>query len=311
MNSIIISPYTKGVSGTAERVCTADSVSIRFDMNHPAYADGDMFRLYAMSTSHAAEQPYLIGYYEAKGRSGTVSGEFTAKAVSDKSFNICDADTYLVTKYDGDSEEPVAAAFFGLEWNAARFLTADTRGETGTEHKAAQSREKHEKPGNHERCGSLENSGVQDDMAVANAKKILGGMKNGKKISRAKINEYVSGIKKNLAAYEIIGSDTELESDGYEWHRVTGGSGITNLSSVRHILSGRYAAAAVGKAGYYIAGVRKDDPCHIAIGIPECRHVCPMPQLRDCCVFSGGYHIAGVYLAEDGQYFEKYLQNES
>lgn len=307
MNSIIISPYTKGVSGTAERVCTADSVSVRFDMNHPAYADGDMFRLYAMSTSHAAETPYLIGYYEAKGHSGTVSGEFTAESVADKSFNIGDADTYLVTRYDGEIEEPVAAAFFGLEWNAARFLTAAPTEDGGKAHKPVENREKNER---NEKTAQKK-SAVNDDIAVANAKKVLGGMKNGRKISRAKINEYVSGIKKNLAAYEIIGGDTELESDGYEWHRVTGGSGITNLSAVRHILSGRYAAAAVGKAGYYIAGVKKDDPCHIAIGIPECRHVCPMPQLRDCCVFSGGYHIAGVYLAEDGQYFEKYLQNES
>ncbi len=310
MNSIIISPYAKGVSGTAERVCTADSVSIRFDMNHPAYADGDMLRLYAMSTSHAAEKPYLIGYYEAKGHSGTVSGEFTAESVADRSFNIGDADTYLVTRYDGENEEPVAAAFFGLEWNAARFLSAAPIDETGAVQRNVKKHENSEKRLKRENTLKKENNAPHDDIAVANAKKVLGGMKSGKKISRARINEYISGIKKNLDSYEVIGGDTELESDGFEWHRITGSSGITNLSAVRHILSGRYAAAAVGKAGYYIAGVKKDDPCHIAIGIPECRHVCPMPQLRDCCVFSGGYHIAGVYLAEDGQYFEKYLQNE-
>lgn len=294
MNSIIISPYTKGVSGTAERTSTESSTSIRFDINHPQYETGDMLRLYVMSTSHAAHSPYLIGYYEAKGSADTLSGNFTDDNLKDKTFSRSDADTYLITHYDGKNEEPVAAAFFGLEWNAARFLTATA--DDGEDKQNADGRI-HSEHGN-SNC----------DAAIANAKKVLGGLKNGKKISKAKIDEYISGVKKTLSAYEPL--EGELAADGYEWHKITGKSRITNLSAVSHILSGKYAMSAVNRAGYYIAGIKNDDPCHIAIGIPECRHVCPMPQLRDCCVFSGGYHIAGVYLADDGQYFEKYLQNE-
>lgn len=277
--TVILSPYKREFSGTAELIGN----SLRVTVNHPNNLPGTRLKLYALSTSRAATYPCMVGIYEIQGISTDISETISSDALSAAGYRIEDIDTYLITTESGSSEEAAAAAFFGLEWNAARFLTRP--------------------------LGPLKpkEEPIDSDNTLSNAENILSSLKGGKKVSLEKIDKYINDFKKNIQQFEKC---DDVNSSIFEWYKITSPSPVSSLSAVRHILSGKFAASGISSAGYYIAGIKKTDNRHIAIGIPGCRHICPMPQLTDCCSFEGGYHIAGIYLAEDGQYFEKYLQND-
>ena len=95
----------------------------------------------------------------------------------------------------------------------------------------------------------------------------------------------------------------------YRWHRVDKDSPRGNLSSVSHIINGVKARSALRIYGHYILGICTKDIHHIAVGIPSDVHQDPTPQVADCSRFCDGYRITGIFLAKDGQYFEKCLQN--
>lgn len=282
--TIILSPYKNNFSGTAELIPVENSIKVRLTLNHPGPASEGDFRVYALSTSRAAAEPCVLGVFSQSGTSDEFMAELTAERASEAGYRIADIDTCLVTVTDGGREEAVAAAFFGLEWNAARFLNRKSP-----------------------KVEPAEAGDVTADTTVGNARRLLEDLKSTATVSDKKIEKYIDAFRKEISRFEKC---NDLESDGFEWYKITLGNTVTNLSSVRHVLSGGFASAALNAAGYYIAGIRRGDARHIAIGIPGCRHVCPMPQLSDCCSYSCGYHIAGIYLGGDGQYFEKYLQNE-
>ena len=277
--TIILSPYKKDISGTAELMGN----SIKLTINHPAYPTEAFFNLYALSTSKAASAPYMLGRYCADGTSIQINEKISAEALKMSGYNIENIDTYLITISSSSCEEPAAAAFFGLEWNAARFLTSPINV--------------------HEKNEELPTA----DTTIENAKKLLSSLKSGKRISEEKINKYIADFTKNIQSYNEC---TDIDDTEFVWYKITSQKPISTLSSVRHILSSKSALCGITASGHYIAGIKKTNNRHIAIGIPGCRHICPMPQLSDCCSYSGGYHIAGIYLGEDGQYFEKYLQND-
>lgn len=276
--TVILSPYKKEFSGTA---VFSDRL-IRLTVNHPVLPEGSVLKLYSLSTSRAAAYPRQAGCYEPTGVCTEIASELPDNAAEKNSPRPEQNDTYLITVVTGHREEAAAAAFFGLEWNAARFLTG----------RLPESEEPTEEP---------------KDNTLENAQNILDSMKKGNRISLEKINGFTEEFKRNIQRFEKC---SELAGDGFEWYRITAGSTVSRLSAVKHVLSAKAAERGLREAGYYIAGIKKEDCRHIAIGIPGCRHVCPMPQLSDCCSFESGYHITGIYLGDDGQYFEKYLQKD-
>ena len=141
-------------------------------------------------------------------------------------------------------------------------------------------------------------------MPLSRAKEILQSRKAPTKNDESNI--YAAEFKKNAQKHSKVNIDGE---NNYDWYKIMQNTVISSLSGVRHALSNKYAAMAINDSGHYLAGICKNDYRHIAIAIPSCRNICPMPQLSDCCNYIDGYHIAGIYLGEDGQYFEKHLQN--
>lgn len=277
--TVILSPYKREFSGTAELMGN----TLRLTVNHPNNQTGNSLKLYALSTSRAAAYPYIVGIYQTQGTSTDICETISAEDVSACGYRLEDIDTYLLTLNSEGEEEAVAAAFFGLEWNAARFLT-----------RPFNSAQPKEEP-------------IDADNTLKKAENLLQNIKRGKKVSAEKIDGYINDFKKNIQKFEKC---EDVDSAVFEWYKITSAAPISALSAVHHILCGKFAKSGIQSAGYYIAGIKRTDNRHIAIGIPGCRHICPMPQLSDCCSFEGGYHIAGIYLAEDGQYFEKYLQND-
>ncbi len=277
--TVILSPYDKYISGTMERVFSKDRLMLNCVINHPLYESGQILRLYALSTSHAGEKPYLVGYYESTGKSTRIESLVDFSDVFEKSVRY--SDTYLVTKYDGKNDEPLAAAFYGLEWNVPRVLKSPPR-----VFKA-----------------SVESEEISDDLTICNAKKTLQSLKDKKSVDKSKVEKYISDFLKSIDAYK---SFELIDNNDFYWKKITGPVCALGLSSLRHILSNRLAVSAIEKAGFYVIGIKKDDPCHIAVAISCEDGFCPMPDLSDCCFFDGRFHIVGVHLADDGQYFEKH-----
>lgn len=272
--TVILSPYKKEFSGTA----TLSDDKVRFTVNHPPYTQNYRLKLYAMSTMRASVVPDTLVSKEMSGRCTELEAD---NSIAAKALGGCRADTYLITVCCGIAEEAVLAAFFGLEWNAARFLDGKQTEVSEPEYDTK-------------------------DCTLDNAQSILDSMKKGNKADREVINGYINEYRHNIQSLE----KHNLKSDSFNWYRVSAGRSVSSLSAVRHVLSGAQAKAAVAGAGYYIAGICNNDSRHIAIGIPGCHHICPLPQLTDCCVFEDGFHITGIFLGDDGQYFEKYLQNQ-
>lgn len=281
--TVILSPYDKYVSGTMERVFSGDSMVLNCVINHPLYENGQILRLYALSTSYAGEPPFLVGYYESTGKSTKIESLVDFSAVVEKTVRY--SDTYLVTRYDGKSDEPLAAAFYGLEWNVPRVLKSPPR------------------------ClkASVKKEEIVEDMTICNAQKTLQSLKRKTLEDKSIVEKYISDFLKSIDAYNTF---ELIDNNAFIWKKITGPVCAKGLSSIKHILSNHLAVSAIEKAGFYVIGTKKDDFRHIAVAIPCDKGFCPMPDLSDCCFFDNGFHIVGVHLADDGQYFEKHLQND-
>lgn len=276
--TVIMSPYKNGFSGMAE----FKEGFLSITLNHPELMNGEIFRVYLLSTSRAMAVPYFAGDFECGMHSSEITLSVCAEELVRYGYSLDNTDTCVITAYDGKNEEAVSAAFFGLEWNAARFLS---------------------------KKGRDTNENIAEtfyDSTLSDAQKLIDDMKKGKETDDGTLKKIISSYVLNLKKHHLF---KEMSDGDFEWYKIPANCSVTDLSAVGHILSGRYAESALKEAGYYIAGVCRTDNSHIAVGIPSCRRICPMPQLSDCCGFTDGFHIVGIFLSKEGQYFEKYLKN--
>lgn len=281
--TVIISPYVKGVSGTLEQEMTGENIKIHITLNHPAHSSDSILRLYALSTTHAARKPYLAEMFD--GDSQELFACIRGEDIAAVGYVPEDIDTYLITQYTAGTEIPLAGIFLGLEWCAARFL----------QQKEAQMKTK-------KICADDE----PKPATPLNRAKALLSERSGEIVS----DEWIDAVAGELEAE--LGNYSSITLDGdrlYRWYKVDKDIPIGNLSSVTHIVNCGRTRSALRTYGYYIIGLLNRDNRHIAVGIPSDRHNCPTPQVSDCCEFLDGYHITGIFLGNDGQYFEKYLQN--
>ena len=176
--TIILSPYKNDFSGMAELVPEDNSVRVRITLNHPGLSAGESFRLYGLSTSRAAAEPYMLGEFSPSGTSEDIRAEFSAKTAADAGYRASDIDTCLVTVTDGSKEDAVVAAFFGLEWNAARFLNRKSI-----------------------KVHSDEEDVVTADMTVGDARRLLENLKSTTTVSDKKIEKYIDDFRKELSRF--------------------------------------------------------------------------------------------------------------
>jgi len=121
LKTVILSPYCKYASGTMEQTSDAHSIKLRLNLDCRDCNEDDIIRLYALSTAHAAMQPYLVQSFEGNFLSPLESVIYESDIFS-LGYKLWEIDTYVITKFTKDTETAVAAAFFGLEWSASRFL---------------------------------------------------------------------------------------------------------------------------------------------------------------------------------------------
>ena len=281
--TVVLSPYINGVSGTLEQEMTSESIRIHIVLNHSARGEDSILRLYALSTSHAAKKPYLAEIFDADARDMTAC--IRREDIVAVGYSPENIDTYLLTEYTSDKEKPLAGAFLGLEWCAARFL-----------------QQKNSLISQEGNCADYEpNPGTP----LNRARELL-SERQGERVSDERIDALVYEFGAEVSKYSAISFPG---NSLYRWYRIDKDIPVGNLSSVTHIVTGSRTRSALRNYGYYIIGILSHDGRHIAVGIPSDRQNCPVPQVSDCSEFLDGYHITGIFLANDGQYFEKYLQN--
>ncbi len=272
--TVVISPYEKNISGTLTHFIENGTMHIKLNLSAKC-SENDILRLYALSTSHAALDPYLAEIYDGYCASFPES-KTEEKDVLGTGYKISDFDTFVITRYNEQNEEAIGAAFFGLEWSAAKFLKKDFLPPS-----------------------------PEADTPMERAKEILGRRKPTCKSQKTDV--YATQFSNNCLKYHTVSLNG---ANGYTWYKIDGAKSITQLSGVAHALSNSNAVLALKQSGHYLAGICKKDFHHIAIAVPSSPNICPMPQLSDCCEYIDGYHIVGIFLANDGQYFEKCLQKQ-
>ena len=281
--TIIMSPYSRDVSGTIELTSYNKGIRIRVNINHGNFSENAFFKLYALSTSRAGNNPLFAGLYEITGTATIINCEISSDTAEKNGYLISDIDTYLLTSCEEEREEPVGAGFLGLEWNASRFLKKVQK--------------------------NNDNVILNDpspDSPMENGKKLLKKMKSKNILSDERLDTFMAQLRKVISKCPRF---DDFDEGNFKWYKISEDNMLTNLSSVRHIVANPVAISSVKASGYFIAGINQNNNRSIAIGIPACRHICPMPQISDCCQYANGYHITGIYFDNDGQYFEKHLQN--
>lgn len=270
--TVVISPYDKNTSGTLTHCIENGVMRIKLNIN-TLCNNNFVLRLYALATSKAALKPYLADIYDGC-TSSMPETCVSENDVSGSGYSLYDFDTFVITKYCEKNETPAGAAFLGFEWNAAKFLKAETTEKS-----------------------------INPEQPLEKAKNILNVRKTIKNANLTEFyaKEFITNASKHEQLF-ISGADE------YRWYKIPQSTVISSLSSVNHAISNTNGVNAINNSGHYIAGVFKKNIFHIAIGISSPQNNCPMPQLSDCCKYCSGYHITGIFLADDGQYFEKYLQ---
>lgn len=274
LRTVILNPYLKQVSGTLEQITDINCIHLKLNLNYTDCTQDDIIRLYALSTAHAAMTPYLVHSFGSDFKSPIESTIYESDIFS-LGYKLFEIDTYVITKYNPGCEIAVAAAFFGLEWSASRFLKAKEQ-----------------------------NEDADINSPLKRAKQILDDRKST--AQNGEPDFYANEIIQNLSNHPQMAIKG---IDNYNWYKINRDVQVSSLSGVRHALSNKYAIMAMNDCGYYAVGILKTNPHHIALAITASRNICPMPQLADCVSYVDGFHIAGIFLGEDGQYFEKYLQN--
>ena len=236
LRTVILNPYLKQVSGTLEQITDINCIHLKLNLNYTDCTQDDILRLYALSTAHAAMSPYIVHSFGSDFKSPIESTIYESDIFS-SGYKLFEIDTYVITKYNPVCEIAVAAAFFGLEWSASRFLKAKEQ-----------------------------NEDVDINSPLSRAKQILDDRKSTSQ--NGEPDFYANELIQNLSKHTQM---TIKGIDNYNWYKI--------------------------------------NPHHIALAITANQNICPMPQLADCISYVDGFHIAGIFMGKDGQYFEKYLQN--
>ena len=158
--TVIMSPYKTGFSGMAE----FKDGFLAITLNRAEPADEDVFKVYLLSTSRAMAEPYFAGDFESRGHSAEINISVREDELIRHGYNFENIDTCVITLCNGDKEEPVSAAFFGLEWNAPRFLSKKS-------------------------CNPNETADeIYCDTTLSDAQKLMNDMKKGKETDETTLN---------------------------------------------------------------------------------------------------------------------------
>lgn len=269
MKTLIFKSDNENISGFIEYHASNNGIEICYNIKSVIPADG-FLKLYIMSSKKPFNNPIIADTLEFKSQVATGKRTFGYLHLMEYGFSGSEADTFAIVKTDSkgnpDSVEAVCFAF--AEWNVQK---------------------------------TLNNIGIcHTESPVKRGEKIMEEIKKRTKTTNPEIQKiWLDRLLK--AAVQMKKSDI-YPIDGYSWYKIEDMHPPLPLSSYRHLLFVTEVMTAFDEEGFYLFGIKDDG--HTALSIKANRNN-PFVNANDCAVKTGDFFTVGIYLAPDGQYFEK------
>lgn len=271
MKTLIFVPLSDDVSGFMDLYENNHGIKIKYAFNLCKNEEHIMYKLYGLSAKKPMTEPLIIDTVEFKDGYSSAEKNITYAMIEERGYFGTEIDTFVLVKKNIVTSEVTIAAkcFLGLVWNA------DSAFELKTEIDIANPIQRG--------IEALEH--LKERTATKDLKKYL---------------IWHDKIKKSLKKYEPVKSDI---SDKYVWYKINSVNPPVDLSSYKHLLFVSGVMEIVYKKGYYLFGYGLQG--HTAFALEFEGDVNPFVNADDCSEKIGNFYTVGVFLAEDGQYFEK------
>ena len=264
----------EAVSGFAEYHNSDGNITVNYNINSNGLDEKRIYKIYALSSKKPFNKPLITDTLEFI--SGIASGkrELSRSVLMQSGFCASDIDTFAIVKTDedGEAEEVSAACFASLKWDVeGAFLQKRI--------KVCAEEIKHPAERGRELMESIRERTKTKDPSV-------------QKMWLDILADTVKCMKKS----------DESPLDGYDWYISEDIRPPIRLSAYKHLLFVTEVISAFDRYGYYLFGVKENG--HTALAIKS-NDINPFVNANDCASKIGDYRIVGIYLAPDGQYFEK------
>lgn len=271
MKTLIFVPEEDEVSGIVELLEKDDRLKIKYDFKIKNINSDWMYKLYGLSAKKPFNPPFAVDTAELKSGYASSEREFTAAALFERGYLPYELDTFaLVRKNPVTAEVKVAASCFSsLVWEVS-----------GAFYKP------HFEP---------------IKSPVERGREILSAIKERtatpdpelKKIWLKRIDDGLNGFLKSKVSL----------SDRYEWYKIGDIRPPAPLPAYKHLLFVTPVTELFCENGFYLFGKGEDG--HTALAVRTDGEINPFVNADDCAEKIDDYYAVGVYLGDDGQYFER------
>ncbi len=274
MKTLIFIPSEYGISGYMEIFENEHSIKIRYGFKTENIEENYMYKLYGLCGNKPNVAPMAADTVEFKNGFAQSEREYSVAVLNEYGYTSAELDTFVLVKKNLVTADIVVCAkcFKYDEWNAEKaFEYNDTVNIINPLNRARDTLE------------AIKQRTCTKDSSVYKI--------------------WISEIQAAVKEYEKF--DVSI-SDKYTWYKVNSLFPPVNLSAYTHLLFVTEIADTVYRHGYYIFGVGGGG--HTAVAVKSLGNSNPFVNADDCCVKIGKFFTIGIYLAPDGQYFEKIEQ---
>lgn len=245
-------------------------LSVDFGVNFKC-ACRDIYKLCALSSRKPFNKPVVADTLEFCGETAQGSRHISAESLASSGYSCEDIDTFVIVKKqsDGSWGETVSRCFKNLVWDTegAFKIPSDDY--------------------------IVKNPVERARQALKSVKKLTAGSACGAdKIWIEKVRQAASCLRES----------SEPLPEGYRWYISEDIRPAVPLSAYRHLLFVTEFMHNFDRNGYWLFGIGPQGHTALAAKADGCN---PFINAADCAVKIGGYWTVGVYLGEDGQYFER------
>ena len=269
MKTLIFTPFDDDAGGIIE-FCSADGrLKLKYNLKTACNENGIIYKLYGLCAKKPFNTPCILDTVEFINNISASKRDISRGTLAEHGYTSDDIDTFVIAKKNMETLEinPSAAAFDSLVWDVfgAFSVFQPVKVKNPVEH-------------GREVLESIHMRTRTDNPEI-------------KKIWCDKIDAAVVGLERSSVD---IGC-------GCEWYEIRDIRPPVPLPAYRHLLFVTEVAELYDKNGFYLFGRGKDG--HTALAI-KTRGLNPFVNADDCAKRLGDYYAVGVYLGDDGQYFE-------
>jgi len=268
LKTLILKSDNENISGFIEYSETNAGIEICYNIKDTFLPDG-FLKLYILSSAKPFNKPIIADTLEFKSQVATGKRSLSYSYLTEYGLHKSEADTFAIVKTDsiGNPDSVEAVCFVNSEWNVK---------------------------------SALKNTVIcQNENPAERGERIIESIKERTKTTDPKAQQL--WIDKLLKSAVSMKKSNISPIEGYNWYICEDMRPPLPLSAYRHLLFVTEVMTAFDKEGYYLFGIKDDG--HTAISIKASRN--PFVNANDCAVKTGDFFTAGVFLAPDGQYFER------